>query len=133
MPSTTIKGKAKIVCGAKKCAGFKSQSKSKLPFAGKALPLGCIAAYLQREFASIPPQWGAGMATWTRCPILHAPQQTASFSLPCFLINMNHEFDLARKTIAKVLAFQPLEKPASFPKPWLNMSPPFPYAAPAAR
>ena len=52
---------------------------------------------------------------------------------PMFLINMNHEFDLARKNIAKVLAFQPLEKPASFPKPWLNTSPPFPYAAPAAR
>ena len=39
MPSTTIKGQAKIVCGAKKCSGFKSQSKPKLPFAGKALPL----------------------------------------------------------------------------------------------
>ena len=63
MPSTTIKGQAKIVCGAKKCAGFKSQSKPKLPFAGKALPLvkgwdvGAFNSTTTRSNPAATPAW----------------------------------------------------------------------------
>ena len=35
---------------------------------------------------------------------------------PMFLINMNHEFDLARKNIAKVLAFSAIGKTSVIPK-----------------
>ena len=57
--------------------GFKSQCKPRAFLCRKTLPLGCKAYHPQREFASTPPQWGVKMATWTRCPILHSPPQTA--------------------------------------------------------
>ena len=72
MPSTTIKGKAKIVCGANKCAGFKLQCKPKLSFAGKDLSLDCTAANLQRDFAiTLPPwaqEWPRGLGAQSFAP-----------------------------------------------------------------
>ena len=85
-----MNGNCKVVCGVKKCAGFKYKCKPKSFLYSKTLPLGYKEAHLQRGFASTPPQWGAGMSTRTRFPILHAPPKT---SVPqyLYLITISHE------------------------------------------
>ena len=65
-----------FVCVVLLIAGFKSQYKPRDFLCRKTLPPWFNAYHMQREFSSTPPQWGARVATWTRCPILHAPPQT---------------------------------------------------------
>ena len=60
-----------------KISGFKYQWKPRAFLCRKTLPPGYKAYHLQMEFASTALQWREMMATWTRCPILYAPPQTA--------------------------------------------------------
>ena len=66
------------VCVVLKITGFKSQCKPRAFLCMETLPPGCKAYHLQRDFDRTPPQWGASMATWNRCLILHSPPQTAA-------------------------------------------------------
>ena len=84
-----MNGKGKVVCGAKKRVGFKYQCKPKALLCRKTFPTGCKEDHLQKDFASTPPQWCAGMATRTKCPILHAPQH-ASVHQSLYIITLTH-------------------------------------------
>ena len=85
-----MNGKVKVVCGAKKFAGFEYQLKSNASLFRKTFPPVCKAAHLPMEFASTPPQWCAGMATHIRCPILRDPPQT-TVPQSIYLITVTHE------------------------------------------
>ena len=72
-------------------------------------PTGIQSSPYAKVFSSTPPQWGTGMATWTRCPILKAPPQT---DVPQYLyiITLTHEHgDSKQKIIAVLLALLAVE------------------------